>query len=198
MIKYYWCPNTRAVRIGWLLEELGQPYEPVLIDIRKPNAPRDPDFATASPMGKVPAISYGDVHLADSAAIALYLADAFSDAGLAPAIGEADRAPYLFWMIFTPGHIEPAMAEALVKFPPNKSQFAWGDFPTVVATLEDAVRDNEWLLGDRFSAADVLVGSSANFMQMFGALKDNAPIAAYVERCLARPAYQKALALQAD
>lgn len=198
MIKYYWCPNTRAVRIGWLLEELGQPFEPVLIDIRNPDAPRDPDFAKASPMGKVPAISHGDVHLADSAAIALYLADAFPEAGLAPAIGDKDRAPYLYWIVFTPGVIEPAMAEKLANFPANKAQFAWGDYPTMISVLESAVRDKEWLLGDRFSAADVLVGSSANFMQMFGALSGNAPVAAYVDRCLARPAFQRALALQAD
>jgi len=196
MIKYYWCPGTRAVQIGWFLEELRQPFEPVLIDIRNKEAPRDPDFAKASPMGKVPAISIGDVHMSDRAAIALYLADRFPEAGLAPAIDDPDRPSYLYWMVFTPGHIEPAMVEALVKFTPNKAQFAWGDFPTVISTLENAVRDNEWLLGDRFSAADVLVGSSANFMQMFGALKDNAIIAAYVERCLARPAYQRALALQ--
>jgi len=101
-------------------------------------------------------------------------------------------------MVFTPGHIEPAMAEKLANFPANRAQFAWGDFPTMVSVLENAVRDNEWLLGETFSAADVLVGSSANFMQMFGALSGNAPIAAYVDRCLARTAYQRALALQAD
>ncbi len=196
-MKFYWSPNSRAVRIAWLLEELGEPYEPVLIDIRDPDAPRDPDFAKASPLGKVPAISHGDVHLAETAAIALYLADAFPEAGLAPGLSDPQRADYLFWMVFTPGYIEPGMAEKLGGFTPNKSQYGWGDFPSVVATLEARVAGREWLLGETFSAADVLVGSTANFMKMFGALEGNAAIDAYVERCLARPAYQRALEMNA-
>jgi len=196
-MKFFWSPDTRAVRICWLLEELGEPYQPVQVDLKDASAPRDPDFVKASPMGKVPAISHDGVHLSDSAAIALYLADLFPKAGLAPALDDPQRAEYLYWMVFTPGYIEPGMAEKMAGFTPNKRQYSWGDFPSVVATLEDAVRDKEWLLGDTFTAADVLVGSSAYFMKMFGALKDNPPIEAYVDRCLARPAYQRALEMNA-
>jgi glutathione S-transferase len=195
MIKFYWCPNTRAARIAWFLEELGEPFEPVKIDIRDADAPRDPDFAKASPMGKVPAISIGDAHLSDSAAIALYLADRFPEAVLAPALHDPSRAQYLYWMVFTPGFIEPAMAERLMKFPTNKAQLAWGDYPSVVATVETGLSDKEWLLGDTFCAADVLVGSIVNFMKMFGAMDENPILEAYLERCLARPAFQRAIAM---
>lgn len=202
MITLFWCPRTRASRILWLLEELGEPFELRMIDIREPEAKADPDFVAASPMGKVPAImdtaSNGVVHMADSAAIGLYLADRYSSGRLAPAFDDPRRGAYLYWMTFTPGVIEPAMSERFNKWQVSRATSGWGDFPSMMEVLERGLQPGPWLLGEQFSAADVLVGSSVYFMKLFGILPDNAMLAAYAERCLERPAYRKALARDAE
>lgn len=198
MIQLFWCPRTRSSRVLWLLEELGQPFERVLIDIRNPAAERDPAFRAASPMGKVPAIADGPVKMADSAAIGLYLADRYPEAGLAPAVDDPDRGRYLYWMTFTPGVIEPAMSEKANGWTPNRVQSGWGDYDLMIETLKGGLEAGPWLLGERFSAADVLVGSSVCFMKLFDMLPDDDALNAYAERCLARPAYQRALAAEQE
>jgi glutathione S-transferase len=198
MITLFWCPKTRASRILWLLEELRQSFEVRLIDIRKPEAKKDPDFVAASPMGKVPAImdraARGVVRMADSAAIGLYLADRYPAAGLAPAIDDPRRGDYLYWMTYTPGVIEPAMAEKFNNWQVSRATCGWGNFDTMIDVLEKGLAHGPWLLGEQFSAADVLVGSSVYFMKLFGILPESPALAEYADRCLARPAYQKALA----
>jgi glutathione S-transferase len=202
MITLFWCPKTRASRILWLLEELNQSFEVRMIDIRKPAAKADPDFVAASPMGKVPAImdstAGGVVRMADSAAIGLYLADRYPAAGLAPAIDDPWRGEYLYWMTYTPGVIEPAMAEKFNNWQVSRATSGWGDFATMIEVLEKGLAQGPWLLGEQFSAADVLVGSSVYFMKLFGILPESRVLAAYAERCLARPAYAKALARDAE
>jgi glutathione S-transferase len=202
MITLFWCPRTRASRILWLLEELGEPFEVRMIDIRKPEAKQVPDFLAASPMGKVPAImdTTGShvVHLADSAAIGLYLADRYPAAGLAPAVDDPRRGRYLYWMTFTPGVIEPAMSEKFNNWKVSRATSGWGDFGTMIEVLERGLTPGPWLLGEHFSAADVLVGSSVYFMKIFNILPDSRALSEYADRCLARPAYQKALARDAE
>lgn len=194
MITLFWCPQTRAARALWMLEELGETFEVKEIDIRDAKSKSDMNFRLASPMGKVPALADGDVMLAETAAICLYLADKYPDAGLAPGINDTARGRYLYWMMFTPGVLEPAMAEKFGGWEPNPLQHGWGDFDSMVKTLEAGLRQGPWILGDTFSAADVMLGSSANFLKMFGILPEGSPIDGYIERCLARPAYQRALA----
>ena len=196
-MKLFWCPQTRSTRAIWMLEEAGVDYEPILVDIRDESAPRDPAFLRASPMGKVPALIDGDAHLWDSSAIALYIADKVPEKHLAPAIGDPKRADYYYWMVFTPGVIEPAMADKAAGGIGNKLQNGWGSFDLMIQLLEDGVSGSDWLLGDGFSAADVVVGSTAHFLKMFGMLPENKTIEAYIDRCLARPAYQKAMAMSA-
>lgn len=202
MITLFWCPQTRASRILWLLEEMGEPFEVRLIDIRKPEAGEDLDFIAASPMGKVPAIMdttpTGTVHMADSASIALYLADRYPAAGLAPDFDDPLRGQYLYWMTYTPGVIEPAMMEKFTGMEVSRASSGWGNFDTMMEVLEAGVKQGPWIMGEAFSAADVLLGSSVYFMKMFGILPDNPVLEAYSERCLARPAYQKALARDAE
>ena len=198
MITLFWCPQTRASRALWMLEEVGRPFEVRLIDIRDPEKKKDPDFVRASPMGKVPAIMDatmgGTVYLADSAPIALYLADRYPAAHLAPAINDPARAPFLYWLNYTPGVIEPAMMERFLGMEVSRATSGWGDFDSMIEVLEQGLEDGPWLLGDAFTAADVLVGSSVWFMQKFGILPDSPVLEAYIGRCLERPAYQKALA----
>ncbi len=193
-MKLFWCPRTRAFRALWMVEEVGQPYELVTIDIRDEAAKTNPDFQAASPMGKVPALEDGEAKLADSAAICLYLADRYPEAGLAPAFDNSQRASYFYWMLFTPGVMEPALAEKFGGWETNKFRNGWGDFATMIETLEAGLDKGSWLLGDKFSAADVMIGSSLYFFKQFGALPENPVFETYIDKCTARPAFKRALA----
>lgn len=195
MIKLFWCPQTRASRAVWLLEESGLPYEVETVDVRDPAAKAaNAAFMAASPLGKVPAIQDGPVAMADSAAISLYVADRYPQTKLAPAIDDPERGRYLFWMTYSPGAIEPAMAEKFYNITPNRAAHGWGTFDDMLRVIADSMADRQWLLGDRFTAADVMVGSSVAYMRMFDMLPDIAPLNAYADRCVARPAYQRAQA----
>jgi glutathione S-transferase len=136
--------------------------------------------------------------MADSAAIGLYLADRYPAAGLAPAIDDARRGAYLYWMTFTPGVIEPAMSEKFNNWKVSRATSGWGDFGSMIEVLERGLAPGPWLLGEHFSAADVLVGSSVYFMKIFNILPDSRVLSDYADRCMARPAYQKALARDAE
>jgi len=197
MIKLFWCPQTRASRILWMLEEMNEPFEIERVDIRNPDS-KTAEFLAASPMGKVPAIEDGPVKIADSSAIALYLADRYPACGLAPAIDDPLRGSYLYWMTFTPGVIEPSMAEKFNQWEVNRGSSGWGDYDLMMEVLEKGLKDGPWLLGERFSAADILVGSSIYFMKLFGILPETPVLETYLERCLARPSYVKALARDAE
>ena len=194
MMKLYWCPKTRAARAVWMLEEIGCDYEKVLVDIRDEASRSNPDFLKASPMGKVPALQDGDAMLSDSSAISLYLADRYAPGKLAPTLDDPRRGRFLFWMFFSSGTIEPCMAEAFGTSQPNRVSHGWGDFATMIAALESELADKDWLMGDWFTAADVMVGSSCAFMQMFGILPDSDVLKAYIERCTTRPAYARSFA----
>lgn len=199
MITLFWCPQTRAARILWMLNELDEPFELRLTDIRDPEHLNDPDFRQASPMGKVPALmdaaANGTVHMADSAPICLYLADRYSSGRLAPAIDDPSRGRFLYWMGFTPGAIEPAMMEKFIGFEVARGSCGWGDYEQVLQVLEEGLSQGPWIMGETFTAADVMIGSSVFFMKQFGLLEGgNAVFEAYLERCLERPAYQAALA----
>ena len=147
-MKLFWCPKTRASRAVWMLEEAGLAYERVLVDLRDRTAERDPDFLAASPMGKVPALVDGEVRMADSAAICLYVADRYAPGRLAPALDHDDRGRFLYWMIFAPGVIEPAMAEKGGGWTPDPGRHGWGSFDRMIKTLERGLENGPWLLGE--------------------------------------------------
>ena len=197
-MKLFWCPRTRAVRAVWLLEEAGLDYERVLIDVRDPASREIEGFRAASPMGKVPALTDGAVALAESAAIALYVADRYPKAGLGPAVDHPDRGRFLYWMFFTPAVIEPAMVEKFGGHESNRGQHGWGDFDSMIEVFERGVEKGPWIMGEQFSAADILMGSTAVFMRRFEILPDSKILNDYADRCLERPAYQRALELDAD
>ncbi len=196
MITLFWYPRTRAARALWLLEEAGLDYTRVFVDIRNPSA-TDPRLKMASPMGKIPAIIDGDVMMADGAAIALYIADRYPDSGLAPPVDHPLRGRYLYWMTFAPGCIEPAMAQKFGGWETNPQAIGWGNFDIMIKTAEAGLAAGPWILGEQFSAADVMVGSSFNFIRTFGIMPDSDILNAYVDRCLERPAYQRALDIDA-
>jgi glutathione S-transferase len=198
-MKFYWCPQTRAFRISWLLEELGVPYERVKIDIRDAAAKADAAFRAVSPLGKVPALEDGPARLTDSGAIAIYLADRYPQAGLAPGIEDPLRAAYLQWVTFNNSALEPAMVERFQKFTPNPGAHGYGSFDLMLEALRGGVTGSggDWILGTRFTAADVLLGTGAGFLRRFGLVQDDPVLAAYVARCERRPAFQRAQALEA-
>jgi len=196
-MKFYWCPNTRAFRIAWLLEEAGVPYERIVVDIRDATAKSEPAFRAASPMGKVPALEDGEARLSDSGAICIYVADQYPQTRLAPPPGHPERARYLQWVTFTNSVIEPAMAEKFAKLDPRPSSFGWGSFDLMLATLRSELSRGEWILGERFCAADVLLGTSAFYLKQFGLIEDDPVLGAYAARCQARPAWQRAKAFDA-
>lgn len=181
-----------------MLEELGRPYERVLIDVRDPERDDPEAFRRASPLGKVPALADGDVYVSDSATICLYLADRYSLGELAPRLDDPERAAYLYWTIFTPGAVEPAMSEKFAGSEPNPMSNSWGDFDRVIAALEGALDRRDWIVGDRFTAADLMLGSSVLFLRMFESLPASAVLEAYADRCAARPAYQRAMSFDAE
>ena len=195
-MELFWSPQTRSSRMVWMLEEAGVDYEIEPVDIRAAVRVVSDEFRLASPMGKVPALVDGDVLMSESAAICLYVADRYCSGELAPAIDDPARGKFLYWIMYTPAVIEPAMSEKVNEIEPNSVRSGWGSFDLMVQTLESALEGKTWLLGDQFSAADVMVGSSVAFLRMFEMLPDSEILNAYADRCLARPAYQKALSLE--
>lgn len=194
-IKLYFAPRTRAFTALWLLEELGLPYQLDSFSLAS-GRHKQPDYLALNPMGKVPLLLCDGVPVAETGAIAIYLADRFPAAGLAPALDDPQRPAYLRWVMFAGSVLEPALGEKFFEWKVPASSVAWGSFAQMHEVLSAGVADSQWLLGDRFSAADVVLGSGARFAVMFGAIDKTGPIAAYVERLTARPAFQRAQAIE--
>jgi len=196
-MKLYWCKNTRAFRIAWLLEESGLNYQRIALDVRNESSKNDPAFRAVSPMGKVPALEDGAARLSDSGAICIYVADQYPETRLGPPVGHSDRARFLQWVTFTNSVIEPAMLEKVAKLESKPTSYGWGSFDLMLTTLRAELAKGEWILGERFSAADVLLGTGAYFLKQFGLIGDDPVIGAYIARCAARPAWQRAHAFDA-
>jgi glutathione S-transferase len=192
-MKLFWAPQTRAQRAIWMLEETGIDYEMERVALSSPDRADSAEFLAASPMGKVPAIVDGDVAMSESAAICLYLADRYAAGTLAPAVDAPDRGKFLYWTMYTPAVVEPAMSEKFNNVESNRHRSGWGDFDLMISTWDDALQGRDWIVGKRFTAADVMLGSSAIFLRMFNMLPETKHLDAYADRCLARPAYQRSL-----
>jgi glutathione S-transferase len=192
MITLYHCPRTRSSRIIWLLEEIGAPYaiEPVSI-FRPMEGAGEPDARNPHPDKRVPAIAHNGALVAESVAIALYLTDAFPQAGLGPVVGDPRRGEYLTWAAWYGAEMEPAM---FAKFGEELDQpLKRRSYEQVVARLENTLSKQPYVLGDEFSAADILVGSA---LQWARTVFPESPILdAYIERLNARPALARATAL---
>lgn len=191
-MKLFWAPQTRSSRAVWMLEEAGVEYELEHIDIRDGGRDANVDFRAASPMRKVPALIDHNVQMAESAAICLYIADRYCPGILAPAIDAPDRGRFLYWLMYTPAVVEPTMSEKLNKIQPNRIRNGWGDFKSMINTLSHGLGNNAWILGDQFTAADVMLGSSVHFLQLFDLLGDAPVLTDYVDRCRQRPAFKVA------
>jgi glutathione S-transferase len=181
-------PNTRSSAAQVLLEELGAPYELRVLNMQA-GEQRQPAFLAINPMGKVPAILHGDALVTEQVAIFLYLADLFPGAGLTPKLTDKRRGPYLRWMAFYAACFEPALVDRALKRDPAPAMMSpYGDCDTVLATLNAQLRAAPFLLGEQFSAADVLWGAALQWTTMFGMVPETPEIKAYIERTTNRPA----------
>jgi glutathione S-transferase len=154
------------------------------------------EYLAINPMGKVPAIDDGGIKLGESAAIMLYVADRYRATPMAPALDDPLRGRYLQWMLFTPACLEPAMAERFTGAQGNTFSFGWGDFGRVVEALHDGLSAGPWLLGERFSAADILVSSTLEVAINMKLLTRESLIGEYIDRAYQRPAHVRAMQIE--
>jgi glutathione S-transferase len=167
----------------------------VQIDIRA-GAQSTPAFLAINPMMKVPALTDGPAMVAESGAICAYVADRVPEAGLAPPLDDPARGRYLQWLFFAAGCIEAAYTQKLTGAQMSASRAGWGDFDRVMSVLEAALAPGAWILGEHFSAADIMLGSDLHFGINFFKIVDSRPaFAGYLARCAVRPAFQRALAI---
>lgn len=189
---FYTNPQSRGNTVHWMLEEVGQPYETRVMGFG--TTMKSPDYLAINPMGKVPAIRHGDVVVTEAAAICAYLADAFPEAGLAPA--PADRGNYYRWLFFTAACAEPAMSDHAAGWKVDTAemqrQFGYGSFEMTYDALADWLDGRSCIAGDRFSAADVYVASLLNFGMAFSVIPRRPEFEAYVTPLLERPAKKRA------
>ncbi|MBY9064746.1 glutathione S-transferase family protein [Sphingomonas yunnanensis] len=192
MLTLFHAPRSRSTRIIWLLEELGVPYQLRYVTIRyRDGSGEGPDAANPHPDKKVPALLDDDVLVTESAAVATYLADQADGAGLSPWIGDRDRGAYLTWLSWTEGEFGPAIG-ARFGAPAGETPPA---FAAALARVERALSDGPWLLGERFSAADVMLGGTLGWAQQL--IPSDGVIPAYLARLTQRPGFQRAMARDA-
>ena len=196
-LVFYTNPQSRGRIVRWMLEEVGQPYRTEVVAFD--GAQKAPEYLAINPMGKVPAVVHRGNVVTECAAICAYLADAFPGAGLAPAVDDPLRAAYYRWMFFAAGPVEAAVsAKALGLLAPAEraGMVGYGSFEQAVDTLEIAVRGAApWLLGERFSAADVYVGSQVAWGVQFKTLPERPAFVEYAARLLEREPARRAAAL---
>ncbi len=191
-LVFYYAPRSRSGAVLWMLEEAGIPYTLNILNFEK-GEHKSASYLAINPMGKVPAIKHGETIITEAAAICCYLADAFPGAGLAPAIGDLSRGTYLRWLFYAPSCMEPAMIDRTFESEPRPAgTIGYGDFETVMTVVASAVSGGVYLLGDRFSAADVVLGSTLRYGMMFGIFPKRPEFSDYVARLEARPAHKAA------
>jgi len=198
-MKLYHSQFTRSGRARWMLEEIGAPYEIARLALSK-GEHKTPEYLAIHPLGSVPALVDGDLKLSESSAIVLHLADKFPEKKLAPALGTDERAEYYRWMVYVPATVDPVL-EALTmhtrllpeaKRIPAVAETAKEKWGPIARVLEEAVGGRQYVVGDSFTAADVIVGSAIGWVGFLGMLGDHPKLAAYLKGLQERPAYKSA------
>src|ERR1700730_4309334 len=192
-LTLYHIAPSRSSTVLWMLEEIGEPYGIHLLSMKKGDN-RERPYLDINPMGKVPALKHGDVVITEAAAICCYLADAFPEAGLNIPIGDPRRGPYLKWLFFAPGVVEPAIFDRA--FPraaeAPRAALPFGEFDTAMNVLAKAVTPGPFLMGEKFTAADVVIGSNLRWATMFQRIGGTEEFTDYVARFADRPAAKRA------
>jgi glutathione S-transferase len=190
-LTFYHAPNSRSFGVYALLEELRAPYDLSIVNM-KAGEQRQPAFLAVNPMGKVPTIRHGDAIVTEQVAIYIYLADQFAEAGLAPAIGDPLRGPYLRWLAYYGSSFEPAIVDRAMKRDPAPAVMCpYGDFDTTLATLTHQLAKGPYILGEIFTAADILWGTSLGWTTGFKLVPETPEITAYIGRINSRPAIER-------
>ncbi len=190
-ITFYHSPQSRSSGVKVLLEELGAPYDLEVLNTRA-GEQHGATYLAVNPLGKVPAIVDGGELVTEQAAIFIHLADRFPDRNLAPAVGGRLRGPYLRWMVYYGSCFEPAVVDrALKREPGARTMSPYGDYDLVMRTVVEQLRAGPYLLGTRFSAADILWGMALSWTTMFGLVPKEPEIARYIEAFGERPSVVK-------
>ena len=192
-LVFYTNPMSRGRIARWMLEEVGRPYRTEVLEYG--TTMKSPEYLAINPMGKVPAIVHRGVVVTEAAAVCAYLADAFPEAGLAPPANDPARGPYYRWMFFAAGPVEAAVtAKSMGLLAPaeRKGMAGYGSFEETIDALETAVKTGPYICGERFSAADVYVGSQIGWGLMFKSIEPRPAFSEYVGRIMQRPASARA------
>ena len=190
-LVFYTNPMSRGRIVRWMLEEIGAPYRTEVLEYG--TTMKSAEYLAINPMGKVPAIRHGDSVVTEAAAICAWLADAFPEAGLAPPAG--DRGAWYRWLFFAAGPLEAAVTNRFLGFEPpadKEGMVGYGNYGAVMDTLEHAVSGGGWIAGDRFSAADVYVGSHVGWGLQMGTIEARPAFAGYWSRLEGREARRRA------
>lgn len=192
-LEFYYGPRTRSEIVLWMLEELGEPYVIHLLNL-KGGDHKKPEYLAVNPMGKVPAIVHRGVVVTEAPAICCYLADAFPKAGLSPSLDDPRRGTYLRWLFFAHGCLEPAIVDRILgREAGAQSTVGYGTFDQTVDVLSSAVAKGPYVLGDQFTAVDVVVGAALRWgIFLAKVIPERPELVAYVQRIAVRPAVQRA------
>ena len=192
-LTLYHASPSRSSIVLWMLEELGQPYDVKLIKLSDGDNLK-PDYLAINPMGKVPALAHKGTVITEAAAICTYLADEFPQAKLSVPVGTPRRGLYLKWLFFGPGCFEPAVIDRAAprKEEARRGMLGYGTFETTMDTVAKAIAQGPWLMGDQFTAADVIIGANIRWGTMFKLVPERPEFSAYAGRIAARPAAQRA------
>lgn len=197
-LTLYYAPQSRSMTVLWMLEEIGEPYELKVLNFDD-DSMRTPEYLAINPMGKVPAITYGDTAITEAAAICTFLADAFPRATLNVPPDDPQRGPYLKWLFFGPSCLEPAIIDKILDRPVgDRGAIGWGNLGAVLDTLEKTLAKSRYLVGSRFTAADLIVGGGLRWGMMRRAVKPRPVFSEYAKRIGERPAAQRAFAREKE
>lgn len=188
-VTLHYHPYSRAAAAVVMLEAAGAPYELHFVDMMQ-GEQKSPEYLKRNPMGKIPAIEDSGAFVTEAGAIGLYLADRYAYGTLAPKIDDPARGTYLRWSFFAPSVIEPGCYAEGAKWEFRKAQAGWGDYPSMLDTISAAIGDGPFLLGERFTMADIIFGGTVRFMLKFKMLEARPEFEAYVARLSAQPAFQ--------
>ena len=189
---YHVAPSRSSI-VHWMLEEVGEPYEIHLLSMKR-GEQHAPDYLAINPMGKVPALKHGDVVITEAAAICAYLADEFPQRKLSIPVGDPRRGVYFKWLFFGPSCIEPAIMDRAYprKEAAPRGALGYGEYDVVLDVLTKAVAKGPYLMGEQFTAADVVIGSGLRWGMLFKLLPEQPEFTAYTARLAERPALKRA------
>lgn len=192
-LTLYHASPSRSSVVLWMLEEIGEPYNIHLLSLSAGDNLK-PDYLAVNPMGKVPALSHNGTIITEVAAICTYLADAFPQKKLNVPVGTPARGVYLKWLFFGPGCLEPAVTDRAAprRDPPRRAMLGYGDFDTTMNVIAKAVEKGPWLMGEQFTAADVVIGANIRWGTIFKLIPERKEFLDYAARIAARPAAQRA------